>query len=1278
MILAPAQREAESARGKASSSEAAPACLPPWSHPLRRLQKAVGNQAVRRLVQARLTVGAADDEYEREAERMSREVMSLPDAALGESLRRAASRGAEGNDSGGLSSAAVCRWAERAEEDEEDRIGMSSAGSLAGAFEAGDDLERQLSLSKGHGSPLPEPVRGFMEPRFGVDLGQVRVHDDGEAARMSAAIGAEAFTHGHDIYFGEGRGPTDLPLTAHELTHVIQQTGEVPLPCRERSTADGALTGVGSSMRCGDRLAEARVGGTAGGQVIGPRTGAGPGVRRYSLDEFTDDLISAGEAVAEGAEEVGSAIASGAEAVGETVVSGAEAVVDAGGDVLDWLATEAGELAQGLADSLGGAVSITTAGLVITIPRVCPLEATPHTFDLDSMDREYMVPVAALPLGTLAVTGEVGVAGHLQPLVQVQVGPFCLNGVRILINPVTNTYSISGSVSASAAASLGAEVRGGLRGALSLKGVVPIGEIPVPIDVPLAGIEGGLAGLLRGAGAGTVTFGGGLSIGGGGITLSDSTRVELGVAGDLYLGAYGQLDIEGNSVCRIYWQPWEWHGDLAGALDLSMGLTIVPGRPPRIIPTISPPTFSRIPFDQIPMVLSREGFSDDCPIKDRICEVLRQLGLLPSQNGGSWSWGGPYGPGPRLPGPLEVYQKNPGIPSGSECRGACGPNCDTCQSVPTHRYVDPATGDTWEYRGFQDCDSNGGCREHDAAFDWAAAVHGETGGWAIIMPWHMAANIECTCGNLAGNCIAWIAGLPPYDRKMFFAESSGRAPSGGGDGDSTGACHAQYPSAPQCMASFLDRDAFLEQWGPRNGLDGFRDHRVVEDWTGASFMGCDGAPGNVWHCVATDLGSGQHVAVSVVECICCKADDTSDSEWRQPQVLVDPGMSPDLILDLCERGLIPRTICIPIEEDMIGRFGNRRRDLNINPDEDPEAHPRPDDAPILDSFRRMYNRLDSWNFYIRANHPDWYPEFQSRFRVDRRREEWIEELKRRTKQFKEEFRNLRNTDPERARQDYERYVLGSIQSEIEQCNRDISAWYRDRTGSTESDEELMERVHAEGTELWRAAWRRAILQVNRVLARLWPPARTRILLWVGQQRARLPHLDLSGAVGELDYIGSLATGYKGPPKQQIRFNPDSFDVDANLSAPPLAKYAIAVDGARPDRQRIFGRTTSISPLNEFSSQAHGELSARVDGYNTSDPFDVAIESVELPEQERERRATERLYGLRDTLSQADYARMLDELTRGGYLQPGGTAVREDLSNEQFNEMNAIMDRYSAP
>src|SRR5262249_6515686 len=32
------------------------------------------------------------------------------------------------------------------------------------------------------------------------------------------------FTHGQDIYSGAGKSPTDLRLTAHELTHVVQQT----------------------------------------------------------------------------------------------------------------------------------------------------------------------------------------------------------------------------------------------------------------------------------------------------------------------------------------------------------------------------------------------------------------------------------------------------------------------------------------------------------------------------------------------------------------------------------------------------------------------------------------------------------------------------------------------------------------------------------------------------------------------------------------------------------------------------------------------------------------------------------------------------------------------------------------------------------------------------------------------------------------------------------------------------------------------------------------------
>ncbi|HNP97166.1 MAG TPA: DUF4157 domain-containing protein, partial [Cyclobacteriaceae bacterium] len=64
-----------------------------------------------------------------------------------------------------------------------------------------------------------------MEPRFGVDFSDVRVHTGNDAVQMNRAVGAQAFTHGSDVYFGEGRSPNNLELTAHELTHVVQQTG---------------------------------------------------------------------------------------------------------------------------------------------------------------------------------------------------------------------------------------------------------------------------------------------------------------------------------------------------------------------------------------------------------------------------------------------------------------------------------------------------------------------------------------------------------------------------------------------------------------------------------------------------------------------------------------------------------------------------------------------------------------------------------------------------------------------------------------------------------------------------------------------------------------------------------------------------------------------------------------------------------------------------------------------------------------------------------------------
>ncbi|HNP52155.1 MAG TPA: DUF4157 domain-containing protein, partial [Nitrosomonas nitrosa] len=114
-------------------------------------------------------------------------------------------------------------------EEEEEPIQAKSAGSMSGGFEAGDDVESQISQSKGLGSPLPDPVRNYMEPRFGVDFSGVRVHTGKDSVQMNRDIGAQAFTHGSDVYFGEGRSPNNLELTAHELTHVVQQAGGTSL-----------------------------------------------------------------------------------------------------------------------------------------------------------------------------------------------------------------------------------------------------------------------------------------------------------------------------------------------------------------------------------------------------------------------------------------------------------------------------------------------------------------------------------------------------------------------------------------------------------------------------------------------------------------------------------------------------------------------------------------------------------------------------------------------------------------------------------------------------------------------------------------------------------------------------------------------------------------------------------------------------------------------------------------------------------------------------------------
>ncbi|MHC4240350.1 MAG: eCIS core domain-containing protein [Planctomycetota bacterium] len=99
-----------------------------------------------------------------------------------------------------------------------------------GRRDINEDLKGRLKSNKGGGNSLSDEVRAYFEPRMTHDFSKVRVHTDNEAARMNQELGAQAFTHERDIFFGAGRyNPHSIEgkrVLAHELVHVIQQAAD--------------------------------------------------------------------------------------------------------------------------------------------------------------------------------------------------------------------------------------------------------------------------------------------------------------------------------------------------------------------------------------------------------------------------------------------------------------------------------------------------------------------------------------------------------------------------------------------------------------------------------------------------------------------------------------------------------------------------------------------------------------------------------------------------------------------------------------------------------------------------------------------------------------------------------------------------------------------------------------------------------------------------------------------------------------------------------------------
>ena len=219
-------------------------------------------------IQPKLRIGAPDDKYEQEADRVADQVMHSKGTSFGARMPEEGSRRQsphQQNETPGARTAPapVTPLVQRREDDsseemeEEEETEELRTKSLAGAVSpliqrqesAGrEDEEEKLIQTKtagsatpadttemhsgiqslqGNGRPLPESSRAFFEPRFGHDFGSVRIHADPRAAKLARSINARAFTLGQHIYFADGQNRPDTEagrhLLAHELVHTIQQ-----------------------------------------------------------------------------------------------------------------------------------------------------------------------------------------------------------------------------------------------------------------------------------------------------------------------------------------------------------------------------------------------------------------------------------------------------------------------------------------------------------------------------------------------------------------------------------------------------------------------------------------------------------------------------------------------------------------------------------------------------------------------------------------------------------------------------------------------------------------------------------------------------------------------------------------------------------------------------------------------------------------------------------------------------------------------------------------------
>jgi hypothetical protein len=223
----------------------------------------IGTSGTAPVIQAKLEVGEPNDKFEREADQVADQVLSMPQQF-----------GAADSRPVGNATQSIQRMCSECEEEDQKVRRMPSSApappristltgplsprvSLLPATDGGDatvtpSLDQAIRGASATGTPLPATTRSFLEPRFGRDLAGVRIHTDRTSGELAQSLQSRAFTVGSDIFFAPGefntRSSSGLRVLSHELTHTVQQ-GAVPAAGLSQATGPHVTPGASGAIQ---------------------------------------------------------------------------------------------------------------------------------------------------------------------------------------------------------------------------------------------------------------------------------------------------------------------------------------------------------------------------------------------------------------------------------------------------------------------------------------------------------------------------------------------------------------------------------------------------------------------------------------------------------------------------------------------------------------------------------------------------------------------------------------------------------------------------------------------------------------------------------------------------------------------------------------------------------------------------------------------------------------------------------------------------------------------